>query len=203
MRENNPILGMLSKLADLLFLNILMVLGCLPIVTIGASLTAGHFVALRIKRDEAKVFSDFWRSFKANFMQATVVWLILVALSAGILLLLWFYGKVSVSLSIAGIIVLLFLFMLGLWVFPLLSRFVYPTGSLIRNGFVLCFRHLFRTLGMTVGAVFPIAGLLMVYTVPVVILFGFSIPVYIGASLYNKVFVVMEKLIEQGQETDS
>ncbi len=197
MRENNPIMGMLSKLADLLFLNILMVLGCLPIVTIGASLTAGHFVALRIKRDEAKVFSDYFRSFKENFGQATVIWLILAVISAGILLLLWFYGKGSVPLSIAGIIVLLFLFMLGLWIFPLLSRFVYSTGELFRNSIVLSFRYLFRTLGMVIGSLLPIAGMNVIYTIPVVILYGFSVSVYIGASLYNKVFLQLEEAVEE------
>ncbi len=197
MRENNPILGMLSKLADLLFLNILILIACLPIITIGASLTAGHFVALRIKRDEAKVFSDFWRSFKENFRQATFVWFILASLSISILVLLWFYGKGSVLLSITSIIALLFVFMLGLWVFPLLSRFVYSTGNLIRNSFVLCFRHMFHTIAMFIGAMLPIACLLVVYTLPVAILYGLSLPVYIGACLYNKVFIQLEEAVHE------
>ncbi len=196
---DNPIVVTINKAADLLFLNLLMLLCCLPIITIGASLTAGHFVALRIRRDEAKVFGDFFRSFRENLMQSTVIWLGVVMVIACIFMILWFCGEQSVPISIACFVALLLVCMLGLWIFPLLSRFVYTTGALLRNSILLCCRYLFHTLGMLIGTLLPVASLLLGwYALPFVLLFGLSIPVYIQALLYNKVFARLEEKV-QGQ----
>ncbi len=201
MREDNPIGSIFAKIADLVFLNMLILLGCLPIITIGASVTAGHFVALRIKRAEAKVFADFCRSYKENFKQATVIWLIFMAIAAGILAVLWFYGKERVFVSLAGLILLVLELLVSLWVYPVLSRFVNSTGNIIRNGAVLCFRHLFRTVVMLIGTLLPVLALVIsLYSLPVIILCGLSLPVYISAQLYHRVFLPLEKEVEAHNE---
>ncbi len=204
MRENNPISNMISKMADVVLLNVLVLLGCLPVITIGASLTAGHFAMLRVKRNEGTPAQDFWRSFKENLKQATAVWLIFVCILAAILALLWFYGAGSVPLSIAGLVAMLFVYFLSLWVYPVLSRFVYPTGTLLRTGFVLSFRHLWRTIAMALAAAIPMAAVFVsIYLLPVMLLCGISLPMYIGAVLYHPVFADMEKMVAERQETDS
>ncbi len=201
MQKENPIVSMLSKASDLLILNLLMLLGCLPIITIGASVTAGHFVALRIKREEGHVVADFWQSFKENFKQATVVWLIFLAIAGCVFVVLWFFGKESVGLSVGCMIVLIFAFILSLWAFPILSRFVYGTPALLRNSMLLCFRHLPRTLGMVLGSLLPIVMLLLgYYALPFLLLYGLSVPVYISASLYHGVFTQLEEAVLEQQE---
>ncbi len=74
---DSPLMQALNRMADLLWLNVLTVLCCIPIVTVGASLTAMHYMLLKIVRDEETyVTRGFFKSFKNNFRQATVIWLI-------------------------------------------------------------------------------------------------------------------------------
>ena len=84
---DSPLMRALSKMADLMWLNILTILCCIPIVTAGASFTAMHFVLLKIVRDEeGYITKDFFRSFKENFGQATVIWILSVLVGG---LIIW------------------------------------------------------------------------------------------------------------------
>ena len=76
---DSPLMQGLSKMADLMWLNVLTLLCCLPVVTMGASLTAMNYVALKIVRDEECYISkSFFKSFKENFKQATIIWLMIL-----------------------------------------------------------------------------------------------------------------------------
>ena len=67
----------LNKMADLMILDLIALVCCIPIITIGASMTALHYMALKIVRnEEVYIVRGFWKSFKMNFRQATVIWLI-------------------------------------------------------------------------------------------------------------------------------
>ena len=68
------------KLAYGCCLNILWLVCCLPIVTIGASTTALYYTSFKIAKDEGSYITTmFFRSFRQNFKQATVIWLIMLA----------------------------------------------------------------------------------------------------------------------------
>ena len=68
------------KLCYACFLNLLWMVCSLPIITVGASTTALYYACLKIVREEDfSAASLFFRSFKQNFKQATVLWLILLA----------------------------------------------------------------------------------------------------------------------------
>ena len=82
---DNPVWRFMGKFCDILLLNILWTLCSVPIVTIGASTTAVYYVTLKLVRDEeGPTVRSFFRSFKENFKQATVIWLILLV--AGLLI---------------------------------------------------------------------------------------------------------------------
>ena len=49
---DSPLFSFLSKVADLMLLNILTLICCLPIFTVGASMTELHYVVIKIFRDE-------------------------------------------------------------------------------------------------------------------------------------------------------
>ena len=59
---DGPLMQLLNKLADLLTLSILWLLGCLPIVTIGASTTALYYAVMKMIRGEGRVSSNFFKS---------------------------------------------------------------------------------------------------------------------------------------------
>ena len=80
---DSPIMVGLNKLADLIWLNILTFICCIPIITVGASITALNYVALKmVRNEEGYVTRSFFKSFKQNFKQATIIWLIMLLVAA-------------------------------------------------------------------------------------------------------------------------
>ena len=76
---DSPVMRFLNRVADLLMLNILMIFCCIPVITIGASFTAMHYVILKMVRgEEGYLFRGFFKSFVRNFKQATLIWLIML-----------------------------------------------------------------------------------------------------------------------------
>lgn len=64
----------LNRLADLLLLNILWLITSIPLLTIGASTTALYYVTLKcVRNEENYIVRSFFRSFRQNFRQATII----------------------------------------------------------------------------------------------------------------------------------
>ena len=82
---DGPLMSVLNKIADMMILNLLAIICCLPIFTIGAALTALHYMCLKMLRNEDNyICKGYFKAFKEAFKPATKVWLI-VALVVGIL----------------------------------------------------------------------------------------------------------------------
>ena len=80
---DNKFFVFMGRVADLILLNILCILCCIPIVTAGASITALYYVTLKMARDEESyIIRSFFRSFKQNFKQATIINVILLLTGA-------------------------------------------------------------------------------------------------------------------------
>ena len=78
---DSPIMRFLSRVCDLIILNLLAIACCIPIVTAGASITALFSVTLKmVKGEESYIFKGFFKGFKENFKQSTIIWLILLVL---------------------------------------------------------------------------------------------------------------------------
>ena len=85
-RIDSPFYQIMSDLFDLVMLNILFLLTSIPIITIGAGLTAMHSVGIkRIMGNDISVAKTYFQEFKKNFRQATLIWIPLLLL--GIFLL--------------------------------------------------------------------------------------------------------------------
>ncbi len=80
---NNPLMRLLSRIFDLMLLGILWIVGYLPVITVGAATTALYTVLLKlVSGDDYTVWPLYWKAFKANFKQATLVWVLFLAVSA-------------------------------------------------------------------------------------------------------------------------
>ena len=126
---DSPFMVVLSRIADLILINIFTLILCIPIVTGGAAITAGYYTLLKIRRDEDSGTTKlYFGSFKENFKQATVIWLIfLLILGIPVYILAVVnsnYAEVvpaAAKVMLGGAILLVaFLFSM---VFPVLSRF--------------------------------------------------------------------------------
>ena len=82
---DNKFFRFMGRLADLCILNVLCILCCIPVVTAGASITAMFYVTMKmVRNEEAYIARSFFKSFKENFRQATVINIIMLVI-AGVL----------------------------------------------------------------------------------------------------------------------
>lgn len=149
---DNPVMQFITKLAYSAYLNLLWFICCIPIVTVGASTTALYYVTLKmVKNEESGLTKAFFHSFKENFRQGTVIWLILLA--AGIILgidgyVLYHMRFESIFWTLITAVFLIAFAayaIICLYIFPLLSRFSNSTRLMFKNSLMLGMRFLLCT----------------------------------------------------------
>ena len=140
------------------YLNLLWMVCSLPVFTAGAATAALYDVTLRIAREEdPPLTTRFFRAFRENFRQATVLWLILLGvgalLGADAYILYHLYkstvGMVSVicTLSLALIIVAAIAYVIVLiYVFPLVASVKNTSFAMLKNALLIGIHYLFCTI---------------------------------------------------------
>ncbi|MGN0166574.1 MAG: YesL family protein [Acetatifactor sp.] len=198
---DSPVMQALGKMADLMWLNILTLICCIPIITVGPSLTALHYMALKIVRnEECYITRGFFKSFKENLKQGILIWLlmlIVILVLAGDFFIMKYSGlEFGKFLQIVIIAVgVLFLFT-AMFVFPVLAKFENTLWRTIKNAFLMSIMQFPKTILMVIMfAVPPVLFVLFPQSIPVVILFGLSVPAWLSAKLYNKFFQKLEDQI--------
>ena len=189
-------------LCDLALLNLLWLVCCLPIVTIGASTAALHSVARKMAACEYyTVWRGFWQGFRENWKQGTAVMLILGA----VLLISWW--DISIGLRHPGLsgIACQFVGVLGMiaavltlsLAFPVLIRYRLSLWIVLKNALLLSFANLHIVLaGLAAAALFPVLGWLsinlMIIAVPGWVMLGVSLPTFVQQLLMQKVYARLE-----------
>ena len=204
MSLDGPVMKFLGKVADMMILNLLVLFCSLPIITMGASLTAMHYVALRVVRNEESYISkDFFKSFKMNFKQATLMWLFMLVVGALIGYDIFIMTSTTINIpSVIKVIILVVTAILALttsFAFPLLSKFDNTNVNIFKNSFAISIAKFPRAVIMVVVSLAPIAILFMPQYLPFFILFGFSVPAWICAILYNDVFKRLEEIVYEAE----
>lgn len=152
-----PLMSFITKIAYSAYLNILWLICCLPIVTIGASTTALFYVSLKIaKSEEGNITRAFFHSFRENFKQGSFIWLIL--LTVGIVLGVDGYVLYHMRFSSAFWTVVTAIFLVAviayaiiiMYIFPLLARFQNTTLAMFKNAIMIGMRFLLCTALMAV-----------------------------------------------------
>ncbi len=208
---DNPVWSFMGKVADLVILNILAMICSIPIVTIGASWTAMYFVAIRIvRKEEGYVIRDFFRSFKENFKQATIIWLLVVAVAAVFVGDIVIYRMMpdQIPQIIMIVVAALAFLMLGtvVYVFPVLSRFHNTTKNTIKNAFLLSIVNIPFTLIFIVLMIIPvILAVFVIELAPILLLMGLSLPAYISSMMFVRIFRKVEPAeeVEEVEEIET
>lgn len=195
---DGPVMRGLTRVFDLVLLNLLTVLCSIPLITIGASLAAMHSVLLKmVRNEESYIVKSFFRAFKENFKQATGMWA-LDLFFGGLIALEWTllksfgYDQMIFRVIIAGLTFLLLAHMS--YSFVLIARFENTFGQIFRNAAALAVGYLPRTLGMVA---IHAAWLYVIWRVGfrigfLVILIGFTLPGFACAYLYTPVLKKLE-----------
>ncbi len=196
---DGPLFGFLDKVANLFILNILFMVCCIPLFTIGASVTALNYMMLKIVRgEEGYIVKDFFKAFKENFKQATAIWLIMALF--GVIFGVDFYVLNHMKLAMSPVIRTVIYALLVVWtfefvyVFAVLSRFVNTVKQTMKNALLMSIRHLPWTALLIVvpAAIAAITYVFMYRILPVIFIAGFSGTAYIQAFIYSRIFKIYE-----------
>lgn len=143
-------------ITDVLFLSIFWLLGCAPVVTIGASTAALYDAAYRIfRRKEKRGWIRFWQTYIRNLKSSILPNILYLALLLGVgsvLINLWNSAVAGGSwlLFAAAAVIGLVVFGALCLVFPVLSRFESGALQLLGNSFRLAMANLPRTVAIAV-----------------------------------------------------
>lgn len=151
----NPVFKFLSTLLDLLILNVMFVISCIPIFTIGAAITSMQYVMITgWDTQNLGLFKMYVKSFKQNFKQSTIVWLIMLVAGA----FFGFTGYLVYQQSKVddGVLFMIFVIIFAImcivylciftYVWPLIAKFENNTKTTVKNALVLALSHLPSTL---------------------------------------------------------
>ena len=198
---DSPVMRFLSKMADLMILNILTMICCLPLFTAGAAFTALHYVCLKmVRNEEGYIAKSYFKAFKENFKQATIIWLIFLV-GFGILVGDYYIiikGQIAIPSFVKFVIgfAIAFVVLAANFVFAAQAKFANTVKQTIKNAFAMGIIQFPKSIVMTVLYVAPYIALYASYqATPIVFLFGFSVPVFACAQLYNKFFLGLEEKI--------
>lgn len=202
---DNGVFSFLGKVCDIVFLSIIWILFCIPIITIGPANTAMYYATVKvIRRERGYIFREFFKSFRVNFKRGAIAGII-ITLAYTILVfdLFWVRNSFDTLGSNGTIMFGIFLaiaFLLScfsVYVFPILSRFDMSVIQLFKAASVMSIRHLPSTLGMLIITLAAFAG---VVVIPILIMI---IPV--TATFLNSLLMerIMKKYIPKSEEAEN
>ncbi len=205
---DSPVFSFLNKAADLIWLNILTFICCIPVFTIGASMTALNYVVLKmVRNEEGYITRSYFRSFKQNFKQATVIWLIVLAvimiLAGDFYILRYALLEFPTWIKVALLAVVVLFLISVMHLFPALAKFDNTIKNTFKNSFLMGILSLPKTILMIFCWAAPVViGLTLYQIMPLVFALGISLPAYMCALLYNKTFKRFEPEDVQAQDSE-
>lgn len=150
----------MTKVFDLILLSVLWLIGCVPIITIGASTSALYYVTMKMVEDrDSGIIRTFAKGYKENLKKSIPLTLLLL-LCVGVLAVdfhvLGSAENAGASVMYGGCIALAFILaaVYG-YVFPLLAKFENTVKNTLANGAKLAITHLPQTLLITVLNLLP------------------------------------------------
>lgn len=195
---DSPIMIFLGKAADLIVLNIVFLICCIPIVTIGSSVTAMYYVLLKLHREESNyLVREFFRAFCKNFKKATILWILYLIVIGALIMDYWWIFQSGIELftgfKVLFVILAVILLISMMWSFVLLSRYENTIRGTLINSYGVGLMNLYTTIMMALLAVLPWVIILWCPGLTsVVLLVGFSFAGYMQTILFNRVFEKLE-----------
>lgn len=191
---NSKTLQGMTAFITFVALNVVYLLCCLPIVTIGAATSALYEVTIRYSDDEGgHPLSDFFPAFGRNFARASLLslFLLLPAVVLGYSAVFWWLNPNPLGAAATAIAALAALYALVAWIYAMALTAWFGAGlrQTLKNALLLPAAEPVRTIGVVlipvtlacVTILFPSFGFVLVTI-------GFSVGAYATAFLFRSVF---------------
>lgn len=195
---DNPFFRFVNRIADMIVLNVIFLVSCVPIFTIGPALTALYYVAINTwGREDGYIFKMYIKSFKENFKQSTVMWLILLAVGVVLSVDVWYWVSqwkltgtgIYKPLTVVSVVMLMVYLMIFTFVWPLLAKFSNSNLGTIKNALAMVLTHVPETI--LIWAIFALVAF-AVYIVSfariAVFFIGVSLIAYFQALVFRHIF---------------
>ena len=188
-----------SKIADLVVLNLLFVLFSLPIITMGASTTALYGVTKKmVENREGYIFRNFFQLFKENFRQSTVMWIILLVAAMIPTVDLYIINsleKTVITTALKGLMLAtaLTVLLVFLYAMALQSTFENTIKNTLKNAFLMGIGYFPWTLLILLITLLPIILIVLLgktagSVVYVMLFVGFAVLAYLNSYIFNHIF---------------
>ncbi len=194
-------MDLIKKFLKLLWLNCLWLLGCLPVLTIGASTCAAFAVTLRLADEDEEVQSArgiaarFFKAFKQDLLQGFFIFLFTAAcVSLGYFLFdrARDYGFNLIIIA-ALVVYVLVVLVVNLYTYPLVARYSNTFSNTLKNSIAL---YVMNTKASFQAQSWVVAGLLLIYLSKYIWYAGIliipSIIFYMVSKTARDIFVKME-----------
>lgn len=201
---DSPVMRFLARIGDLIILNLIFVISCIPVITIGTAVSALYGVAMRLVRgEEPSVVREYIRAYKMNFKESTAAFMIMAA--AGVLLFVDFRLIGVLKGSMYLLLKLVLGAALGIWllifqyVFAYIGRFKNKTLTSLKNALFLSVAHLPSTimlLGISIGLFVVTFFTSRTFVIGTILwtFFGFAFLAYVQSFLLCRIFAKYEKM---------
>ena len=189
----------LRVLCDLMVLNVLWLICCIPVITVGPATSALCCVSLKLARGEpTATVRTFFEALKQNFVQALLLGLIGLA-GFAVAVVDWLFalsqqGSLRTLYFVVGVIVSAVVLAYWAWVFALNAGFENSLRGTFTRPLSLAFVAPGKTLLIWIAFAIPVLCFLFLPEAVVIyigwayILFAVSAPAYIAARSQVKVF---------------
>jgi len=195
---NSKFFQVMTSFGEMMILNVCWIIGCLPLVTIGASNAAMYTVMGRRLRDEGSgTVAPFFRAWWSNLKTATLFWVaqVFVTVSLGMIL----FMRLPLALKVVAGILLLLTSMTFSTIYPQIARFRNRPFAYLRNAIILDVLKLGRVLLNLLVCLSPV---LLFLLVPyeflqfgfIWIFFGFSFVFYLSAKVMQNILSPLEEV---------
>ncbi len=190
----NPFFEFMNHLADLAMLNVIWLITCLPIVTIGAAKTALYRITLRRARGESNYpVLEYLEAFKEDFGKSTKIWLVLL-ISGGLLCfdLMYMGGSWSPLGILVGVLLCIWM-ILESYLFPLTAQFENSLKNTWENAGYMAVKHFPYTIVIVILNGIPLfcflaGGAILKITLPIYLVIGFSLTAGINTRMFRTIF---------------
>lgn len=193
---DSPFYRFITKLWDIVQLNFLWLLCCIPVVTAGASTVAACSVALKMAEDtEGYIGRSFFKAFKENLKGGIPLGLLTLAAAYAVYLDFQFWNATeSVLFLIMGMVAVVVFIMGLLYAFPLMARYENTFLRTLKNSYDISIRYFLRTLMTVFILAVEIVLFLWNTTLMIIGVFvGPAILIYTVCAFAIRIFRLIEK----------
>ena len=204
MNLNSPFFRLITNIGNLILVSILWIIGCIPIVTIGASTAALYYTCVKvIRHGRGYLFSSFIHAYRSNLKQGTIITLL------GILISFVLYTDFRYITSLANApeylvaiyqICLTFFASLLIYLITIMSRFSVTLFQLLKLAVFMMIRHFYYTIVMLV---LLIAAAILMMAVPFSVFFLPGIYILLTSLVMEKILQKYTPHFEDGSDEGS